>query len=755
MRRIKTHLIDVVRNVYGDANTFRCFAGCGAILSIDTPKILHRGHVIAHANGGDDSVDNLRPECESCNLSHGTQHMFEYMKTYGLSPPVADRGFINCTAIQLEPRIFEQRLIRVECHENAKRYYESHGDIRGIISAPTGAGKTLMAMEIIGDMLRLKDGVILWITERKDIIGTQFTPHNVHSWKAAGIIPRETSILFRSHLKYCTQFPDKCIIASTIDTAMNHFDKLKKNANFLGIIVDETHMAGGDKTFEMIMELSPYCKILVGLSATHKFDSRMDILYGTGGKLSPENVFLEYNYMQAIRDGVIRQVDFKISRANRVATDIEGTCLFDRVESDDRRKIFDQLISISNSTKHRKGIIWCGSIRAAEKWHQYFSCQAGQRDGDDFSCQAGQRDGDDFSCQAIGGAFSHGKTTPEANQYTRFLLDHSYLSPQRSRIAFEDFCRSTNVIMISARKHSQGVDVPDLDFGAIIEDSGTRDVRNFLQMVGRLTRNSADSTANAIFCEFIVSSSEEEYTRTMKTLIDEYYHGICERFSPEACFASQNDLNTLTPTGFEMQRSGGSHVATIKHADAPGIQFEILDGLTDIDIFSRDEEFIANLLCRTGRCGVDYRGIKEFLKLAGITEPAEAEMLFRELYAAQEWSPQFTITHSGRQITITEKMHKAIIAWWDIVRYMGINYNLLLDIDNNLYYKTLAEARRAINIAERQLSLSDVKSKTDREIYNSLRVVDNKLHINPVDFYESINNFSEYYSPNRKKWLVK
>lgn len=39
---------------------------------------FHCGHVIAHANGGKITLDNLRPICASCNLSMGTENLFEF-----------------------------------------------------------------------------------------------------------------------------------------------------------------------------------------------------------------------------------------------------------------------------------------------------------------------------------------------------------------------------------------------------------------------------------------------------------------------------------------------------------------------------------------------------------------------------------------------------------------------------------------------------------------------------------------------------
>ena len=43
------------------------------------------GHVIANANGGQNSLKNLRPICSLCNKSMGVTHMFEFMKNNGFS----------------------------------------------------------------------------------------------------------------------------------------------------------------------------------------------------------------------------------------------------------------------------------------------------------------------------------------------------------------------------------------------------------------------------------------------------------------------------------------------------------------------------------------------------------------------------------------------------------------------------------------------------------------------------------------------
>lgn len=43
---------------------------------------FHCGHVVAEANGGTTTVDNLRPICAQCNLSMGKTDMNEFMKMF-------------------------------------------------------------------------------------------------------------------------------------------------------------------------------------------------------------------------------------------------------------------------------------------------------------------------------------------------------------------------------------------------------------------------------------------------------------------------------------------------------------------------------------------------------------------------------------------------------------------------------------------------------------------------------------------------
>lgn len=60
---------------FEEAMTGSCYCCKKIIEALDD---WHAGHIIAHANGGRDNVDNLRPVCISCNLSMGTENMDDF-----------------------------------------------------------------------------------------------------------------------------------------------------------------------------------------------------------------------------------------------------------------------------------------------------------------------------------------------------------------------------------------------------------------------------------------------------------------------------------------------------------------------------------------------------------------------------------------------------------------------------------------------------------------------------------------------------
>lgn len=57
-----------------------CFTGCGSTI---TQANFHCGHIVARKHGGNTKIENLRPICQRCNTSMGTQNMFDFIEKYG------------------------------------------------------------------------------------------------------------------------------------------------------------------------------------------------------------------------------------------------------------------------------------------------------------------------------------------------------------------------------------------------------------------------------------------------------------------------------------------------------------------------------------------------------------------------------------------------------------------------------------------------------------------------------------------------
>ena len=72
----------VWNNTFGE-ETGRSPCYCCRVTPI-TQLSFHCGHIVAEANGGEATVDNLRPICQNCNSSMGTTNMDEFIRTYNL-----------------------------------------------------------------------------------------------------------------------------------------------------------------------------------------------------------------------------------------------------------------------------------------------------------------------------------------------------------------------------------------------------------------------------------------------------------------------------------------------------------------------------------------------------------------------------------------------------------------------------------------------------------------------------------------------
>jgi len=70
--------MELWRNHFGEQYEGTCFV-CSEKIKKDQ---FDAGHVIAHAEGGSDTADNMRPICKTCNTSMGTMNLKEFKLRY-------------------------------------------------------------------------------------------------------------------------------------------------------------------------------------------------------------------------------------------------------------------------------------------------------------------------------------------------------------------------------------------------------------------------------------------------------------------------------------------------------------------------------------------------------------------------------------------------------------------------------------------------------------------------------------------------
>ena len=90
--------------------------------------------------------------------------------------------------------------------------------------------------------------------------------------------------------------------------------------------------------------------------------------------------------------------------------------------------------------------------------------------------------------------------------------------------------------------------------------------------------------------------------------------------------------------------------------------------------------------------------------------------------------------------------------WWKYNEFILIDWNYLLSIDTNNFYKNKGDALNSIKTLERELYFEKTKNLSDIEIYKILCDMDNKLPIDPVSSFK-LSSFSDFYESNKRAMI--
>jgi superfamily II DNA or RNA helicase len=155
-----------------------------------------------------------------------------------------------------------------------KKMLHSKEMVSGIVSHPTGTGKTITAISMIGEFWKNNTSSVLWITERKDVLYSQFEGNKLEMCINSGFIT--SSFEFVSFYNQKADFKllksDKPILlVANIDSILydNRYHTIDKTL-FGMVILDESHSASAELTFDMLQYMRDNWKVkaLIGFSAT-------------------------------------------------------------------------------------------------------------------------------------------------------------------------------------------------------------------------------------------------------------------------------------------------------------------------------------------------------------------------------------------------------------------------------------------------------------------------------------------------------
>lgn len=409
-------------------------------------------------------------------------------------------------------------------------------------------------------------------------------------------------------------------------------------------------------------------------------------------QLFGEDPFLvDYTLLEGWRDGVIREIKIQCCMLKKKAEGREKEeSLFGQIENPE--VMVQNLKKVVRASETRKGVLWCERIEDANRWYRLIKTE--------------MKKDEEFSEMEV-------------------MMDHTRMSEKKATDKQVRFAKlRENGIMVTAQKYSEGVDIKRLDFAGVVSVNANTSERLYLQRVGRLLRNEGRE-GPAVFCNFAVVGGLSEYVDQMRELFIDYYHGVKKK--------------VVAVEGEERERiyfSSGSNsiecVSLNNEKKEARVMFEFLDDLHVVEIFEkRDAEFVAEMLYNTGR-GISFDEIKKVLRESGITDPAEAQKFFNKC------GPE---------------MHPKIGKWWDIAKYLPMDYTKLLDLDNSGCYPTIQEAKKALMKVETLMTVEQIKMIHWNDRYQAAIKIDGKLPKDWRGMYK-IDDPKEYWDPDIEKILM-
>lgn len=401
--------------------------------------------------------------------------------------------------------------------------------VTGIHAHATGAGKTLTGITTANDHFNWaknnqKNENIIWITERNDVLDTQFFKdgginfEKFDIWHNSGFIGKiQKDFEFatwhhgRADLEsLLKRKSDKPLLLLTTRASLTVGEKYKQMSNlFGGIIYDESHGAGSDQAYEFLKYAVANWKGLEwiqGFSATPVRKQKENIkklieIFGENfiGKDGLEKrrlrLFSKYTMIDAIEDEAILPPTFHWIEV-KTDKEADNASLMERVYVDQPEIIFDNVEKVLGDCKYRKIIAWTSSIDNADTWKKLFE-------------QLQNRQSDKY---------------PLLNDVDLFI-SHTGLTKDEQKKNLEKFDTSEgDSMMICVDRFREGSDIKNLDTGIFLDPVNKRGEVPFIQAVGRTLRKGSDEekTTGHILDSFTLEDKNRRLQKIVELVLGYY-----------------------------------------------------------------------------------------------------------------------------------------------------------------------------------------------------------------------------------------
>ena len=360
---------------------------------------------------------------------------------------------------------------------------------KGVVSLPTGAGKTILAVLAIHEIKR----PTLIVFPTIDLL---------HQWQKTleHFFSKEIGVLGGGERKYCN------ITVATYDSAFLLCEKL--GPEFGLIVFDECHHLPSTQ-YQLIAQTS-IAPFRLGLSATvQRSDGKEEVIYKLLGELVYEGT------INSMVDNVLAPYDV-------VSIEIEMTV--------EEKRDYDHYRSIYLGFIKKQRI----SFSSPAGWQEFIKRSARAPGGSEamaaYRKQKLLSQGSDAKVSELWQIFRHhlGEriivfTNDNAlayrigREYLLPVLTHLTKAKERKKM-LEGFREGSLDILVTSKVLNEGVDVPEASIGIVVSGSGA--VREHVQRLGRILRH--QSGKRAVLYELISKGTSEKYVNQRRRMHHAY-----------------------------------------------------------------------------------------------------------------------------------------------------------------------------------------------------------------------------------------